>query len=428
MLLMAAALTKAQGGFTTVTGTITDPNGLKWACGTITAQLITAGGAAPTLNGVGFSTSTSPVNLGCPTTPGTGAPGSFFMLLADSGVIVPGNTTWKFTVNLTPGIAPPAGTGPQSFSFTTAINCSTNTPATCTSNSMDISTQLSAAAPALSSIVAAATAPAGPNTAIQYNKAGVFGGDANLTWDPVGQSFLAVIGKLDGTAGTFTVRDPFTSSGIFYTSGPSPITQIATGGSFTVSAAQISASAAPLNFAGTGTSVFQSTTAVNILTPIAGTGLTLQTTATRKLGFYGAAPIVQPSVTGTVISGTGLASLLAQLASLGVIANNTTNTNCASAASPAVCGTSAAGSVAVPTGATPTLQINTTAITANSQVMLTVTEAPTTGTRLGVTCNTTLSTLVNPVEISRVAGSSFTIQMNSTLAINPACVHYMITN
>jgi hypothetical protein len=145
-----AASLKAQNGFTTVTGTITGPDGLLWSCGTISAQLITAGGAAPTLNGVGFTTKTSPVGLGCPTTPGSGANGSFAMRLADSGVIVPSNTTWQFTVNMTPGIAPPAGTGPQSFTFTTAINCSTNTPSTCTSNALDISTQLSAAAPKLS--------------------------------------------------------------------------------------------------------------------------------------------------------------------------------------------------------------------------------------------------------------------------------------
>jgi hypothetical protein len=137
-----------QGGFTTVTGTVTDPNGVKYSCATISAQMITAGGAAPTLNGVGFSTTTAPVGLGCPTNPGSGANGSFAMRLADNGVIVPGNTQWKFTVN-TSGNPPPLGTGPQTFSFTTAINCSTNTPSTCTSNQMDISTQLSALAPAL---------------------------------------------------------------------------------------------------------------------------------------------------------------------------------------------------------------------------------------------------------------------------------------
>ena len=171
LVLSFAPRAAAQGGFTTVTGTITDPNGLKYACGSITAQLITAGGAAPTLNGGGFSTSTSPIQLGCPTSPGTGAPGSFVMRLADSGVIVPSNTTWKFTVNMTPGIAPPAGTGPQSFSVTTAINCSTNTPAVCTSNQMDISAILSAAAPALSNS-AGAGAGFPVNTTVNVNNLG----------------------------------------------------------------------------------------------------------------------------------------------------------------------------------------------------------------------------------------------------------------
>jgi hypothetical protein len=160
LYIVAAAFASAaasQGGFTTVTGTIVDPNLFPYACsgGTISAQLITAGGAGPTLNGLGFSTVTSPVQLGCITSPGSGANGSFAMRLADSGVIVPGNTQWKFTVNMSPGITPPMGTGPQSFSFTTAINCSTNTPATCTSNTIDISTQLNALAPALTRLSSA---------------------------------------------------------------------------------------------------------------------------------------------------------------------------------------------------------------------------------------------------------------------------------
>lgn len=167
LLLCCAPRARSQGGFTTVTGTVTDPNGVKWACGTISAQLITAGGPAPTLNGGGFTTQTSPVSLGCPTTPGTGPSGSFAMRLADSGVIVPSNTTWRFTVN-TSGNAPPLGTGPQTFSFITAINCSTNTPSTCTSNQLDISTQLSALAPALGNasggVSSVSTLPAVPCT------------------------------------------------------------------------------------------------------------------------------------------------------------------------------------------------------------------------------------------------------------------------
>jgi len=141
---------KAQGGFTTVTGTITDLSGLAYSCGTISAQLITAGGAAPTLNGGGFTTVSAPVQLGCPTIPSSGAPGSFVMRLADSGVISPSNTTWRFTINMI-NEQPPLGTGPQTFTYTSAINCSTNTPAPCTNNAMDISSLLAAIAPSLSS-------------------------------------------------------------------------------------------------------------------------------------------------------------------------------------------------------------------------------------------------------------------------------------
>jgi hypothetical protein len=128
---------------------------------------------------------------------------------------------------------------------------------------------------------------------------------------------------------------------------------------------------------------------------------------------------------GVVGVGTGAAGNLAGAIQSG---SYLTGTNCASSASPAVCGSAASGDVAVPTGSTPTLQINTTAITANSQIQLTVTEAATVGTRLSVTCNSTLSTLVNPVETARVAATSVTIQMNSTLAVNPACIHYTIVN
>jgi len=100
--------------------------------------------------------------------------------------------------------------------------------------------------------------------------------------------------------------------------------------------------------------------------------------------------------------------------------------NCSSGASPAVCAAAPAGSVAVPAGATPTLQINTTAVTANSQIFLTIDESL--GTKLSVTCNTTLATLVQPVVTLRTPATSFTIQINATLATNPACVSYFIVN
>lgn len=102
-----------------------------------------------------------------------------------------------------------------------------------------------------------------------------------------------------------------------------------------------------------------------------------------------------------------------------------TGTNCSNAASPATCGSAAAGVVAVPTGATPTLQINTSAVTSTSRIFLEIDES---STIAATTCNTTLSTLVQPVVTARNPGVSFTIQINATLAVNPACVSYNIIN
>jgi hypothetical protein len=103
-----------------------------------------------------------------------------------------------------------------------------------------------------------------------------------------------------------------------------------------------------------------------------------------------------------------------------------TATNCSSAASPAVCSSAASGSVALPTGTNPTLVVNTTAVTANSQILLTVDESL--GTKLSVTCNTTLSTLLNPVVTARTAATSFTFTIGAVIAANPACVSYTIIN
>jgi hypothetical protein len=105
-----------------------------------------------------------------------------------------------------------------------------------------------------------------------------------------------------------------------------------------------------------------------------------------------------------------------------------TISNCANGASPAVCGSAASGVVAVPTGVTPTLVINTTAVTASSRIFVQGDESATITAPSTVTCNTTLSTLVQPVVTARTAGTSFTIQMNSTLATNPACVSFFVVN
>lgn len=104
-----------------------------------------------------------------------------------------------------------------------------------------------------------------------------------------------------------------------------------------------------------------------------------------------------------------------------------TATNCSSSASPAVCGSAAAGSVAVPTGVTPVLVVNTTAVTANSQILFTPDESL--GTKLSVTCNSTIAQVaIEPIVTARTAATSFTITYNTTVTTNPICLSYFIIN
>ena len=104
-----------------------------------------------------------------------------------------------------------------------------------------------------------------------------------------------------------------------------------------------------------------------------------------------------------------------------------TATNCSSAASPAVCGSAAAGSVSLATGVNPTLQVNTSAVTVNSQRFVQVDDSV--GTLLSVTCNSTLATITSvPAITARAGGASFTISFNGTVTTNPVCLSYYIVN
>jgi hypothetical protein len=101
-----------------------------------------------------------------------------------------------------------------------------------------------------------------------------------------------------------------------------------------------------------------------------------------------------------------------------------TDTNCTSAASPAVCSSAASGMVNVAAAAS-TVVVNTSAVHTNSNIMLSQDISANGGTRLGVTCNVTpvlmaVSAIVN--------GVSFTITTASVAAVNPDCIHYLIVN
>lgn len=101
-----------------------------------------------------------------------------------------------------------------------------------------------------------------------------------------------------------------------------------------------------------------------------------------------------------------------------------TTTNCSSSASPAVCGSAAAGSFVIAAAGT-SVTVNTSAVTANSQIF--VQEDESLGTKLSVTCNTGI--LANPPAVTaRSAGVSFAVGVTAGLAVNPVCFSYWIVN
>ena len=120
------------------------------------------------------------------------------------------------------------------------------------------------------------------------------------------------------------------------------------------------------------------------------------------------------------ITTTVLGTLSAANFSVGL---TSTQNNCNSSASPAVCGSAPAGSVAMATGGS-TLVVNTTAVTANSQII--VIEDASLGSRLGITCNT--GTGRHYSIDARSPGSSFTIKSSNNPTGQKACLSYWIIN
>ena len=104
-------------------------------------------------------------------------------------------------------------------------------------------------------------------------------------------------------------------------------------------------------------------------------------------------------------------------------ANHQTPTNCSSSAAPAVCAAASAGSVVIAAAGT-TVTVNTSVVTANSQILLT--EDSSLGTKLSVTCNTTTGRLYTVT--ARTAATSFVITTSAAPVTNPACLSYLIVN
>jgi hypothetical protein len=97
-------------------------------------------------------------------------------------------------------------------------------------------------------------------------------------------------------------------------------------------------------------------------------------------------------------------------------------TNCSDGAGAAACSAAPAGSFVVDNGTTSTV-VSTTAVTANSQILIQFDAGL--GTKLGVTCNTNAT---NPYVTARTAGTSFTVQAADPAGTDPACFSYLIIN
>jgi hypothetical protein len=130
------------------------------------------------------------------------------------------------------------------------------------------------------------------------------------------------------------------------------------------------------------------------------------------------------SPTGALFWGNGPGSKI-QLTSNGLLQspNFGTAANCASASSPAQCGAAAAGSVVLAAGST-TLTVDTSAVTANSQIF--VQEDRSLATRPGVICDATPG---RTYTISaRVPGSNFTLSSSSPPLGHPTCLSFFMVN
>lgn len=100
-----------------------------------------------------------------------------------------------------------------------------------------------------------------------------------------------------------------------------------------------------------------------------------------------------------------------------------TSTSCSSFASPAVCAAASTGTVQVAAAGT-TLTVNTTAVTAASQIFYTYTTA-------FAGCSSApanITSMLSPYTSAIVAGTSFTLTLPVAPTTNPVCIQYQLVN
>jgi hypothetical protein len=106
-----------------------------------------------------------------------------------------------------------------------------------------------------------------------------------------------------------------------------------------------------------------------------------------------------------------------------VVSSYGTLSNCKSAVSPAKCDSAPAGSFVLGVGST-TARVNTTAVTADSQIL--VIEDSSLGAKLGVSCNKTIGRTYMITD--RTPGLSFTVSSSFAPTDHPACLSFQLLN
>src|SRR4029077_3081340 len=133
----------AHAQFTMVTATVTDPNGIPYGNGTMSAVLVPGARGGFRLSGQPYSGQINPITLD--------SPGKFTANFGDVTLITP-SAQWRITINSNQGgIAPPLGTGGQTFVFTSSGTTISG------SSPVDISTSLNALAPKLTNFITGGT-------------------------------------------------------------------------------------------------------------------------------------------------------------------------------------------------------------------------------------------------------------------------------
>jgi hypothetical protein len=205
----------AAAQFTTVTGTVTDPNGVPYKFGTIAPKLIVPSGAGTPA----FCTTPSTPYIP-PAISGLDTTGHFILNVADNTQLCPASTTWNFTVCSFQGTVNPAfGTGSQCFTLPAGITISGTT--------QDITTQLNASALPLT--LPFSNAGTGCVVSPLTNQAIVFISSSNCTttaalgYNNFQANFLTV-GAPGNSTGGYTVRGTTSGSSTWTTNATALIT------------------------------------------------------------------------------------------------------------------------------------------------------------------------------------------------------------